>query len=108
MVPGIRIEVTAIRTAGAITTDGGIGIATLETAWRYTVGRNLLRRRRSLISAAHQRQQGNHWLNLQTESKMIMVCSGLWGNACSMRREAFRTLQHSENTAGPIQPTKLA
>jgi hypothetical protein len=34
MVPGIRIEVTAIHTAGAITTDGGIGIATLETAWQ--------------------------------------------------------------------------
>jgi hypothetical protein len=37
MVPGIRIEVTAIRIAGAITTDGGIGIVTLETAWRYKV-----------------------------------------------------------------------
>ena len=34
MVPGIRIEVTAIRIAGAITTDGGIGIATLDAAWQ--------------------------------------------------------------------------
>ena len=32
MVPGIRIEVTATRTAVAITTDGDIGIATLEGA----------------------------------------------------------------------------
>ena len=37
MVPGIRIEVTAIRTAEAITTDGDIGIATLEAAWQHTV-----------------------------------------------------------------------
>jgi hypothetical protein len=37
MVPGIRIEVTAIRIAGAITTDGDIGIATVESAWQYTV-----------------------------------------------------------------------
>ena len=42
MVPGIRIEVTAIRIAGAITTDGGIGIATLETAWQYTVEQPVL------------------------------------------------------------------
>jgi hypothetical protein len=42
MVPGIRIEVTAIRIAGAITTDGGIGIATLETAWQYTVEKPVL------------------------------------------------------------------
>jgi hypothetical protein len=40
MVPGIRIEVTAIPIAGAITTDGGIGITTLEAAWQYTVERN--------------------------------------------------------------------
>jgi hypothetical protein len=37
MVPGIRIEVTAIRIAGAITTDGDIGIPTLEAAWQYAV-----------------------------------------------------------------------
>ena len=37
MVPGVRIEVTAIRIAGAITTDGGIGIATLEAAGEHTV-----------------------------------------------------------------------
>jgi hypothetical protein len=41
-VPGIRIEVTAIRIAGAITTDGGIGIATLETAWGNTVEQPVL------------------------------------------------------------------
>jgi hypothetical protein len=33
MVPGVRIEVTAIRIAVAITTDGGIGIATLEATF---------------------------------------------------------------------------
>lgn len=32
MVPGTHIEVTAIRTAEAITTDGDTGIATLEAA----------------------------------------------------------------------------
>jgi len=37
MVPGVRIEVTAIRIAGAITTDGDIGIPTLEAAWQRTV-----------------------------------------------------------------------
>ncbi len=37
MVPGVRIEVTGIRIAGAITTDGGIGIATLEAARQHTV-----------------------------------------------------------------------
>jgi len=38
MVPDIRIEVTAIHIAGAITTDGGIGIATLETAVSFRQG----------------------------------------------------------------------
>jgi hypothetical protein len=34
MVAGIRIEVTDIRIAGATTTDGVIGVATLEAAWQ--------------------------------------------------------------------------
>jgi hypothetical protein len=34
MVAGIRIEVTDIPIAGATTTDGVIGIATPEAAWR--------------------------------------------------------------------------
>jgi hypothetical protein len=33
VVAGIRIEVMDIRIAGATTTDGVIGIATLEAAW---------------------------------------------------------------------------
>jgi hypothetical protein len=37
MVPGVRIEVTAIRIAGAFTTTGVIGITTLEAAPRYAV-----------------------------------------------------------------------
>jgi hypothetical protein len=37
MVPGVRIEVMAIRTAVAITTDGDIGIATLKGARQHTV-----------------------------------------------------------------------
>jgi len=37
MVPGVRIEVTGIRTAGAITTDGDIGITTLDAARQHTV-----------------------------------------------------------------------
>jgi hypothetical protein len=52
MVPGVRIEVTAIRIAGAITTDGGIGIATLKAAWQcvqsaapyFTVYKELLKK----------------------------------------------------------------
>jgi len=42
MVPGVRIEVTAIRIAVAITTGGGIGIATLEAAWQHTVEQPVL------------------------------------------------------------------
>jgi hypothetical protein len=37
MVPGNRIEVTAIRTAEAITTDGDTGIFTVDAAWQHTI-----------------------------------------------------------------------
>ena len=42
MVLGVRIEVMAIRTAGAITTDGDIGMATFDAARQHTVEQPVL------------------------------------------------------------------
>ncbi len=56
MVAGIRIEVTDIRIAAGTTTDGVIGIATLEAALSYgfMCARSLLfsRHMRSIISVS--------------------------------------------------------